>query len=374
MSEYLNDVPEGYEGERCQYDCPGAPRRLCGLPAWADAPEEEARCEFHSEQTPADIRERLAGAVKAGAKLRYADLSGADLLGADLSGADLLGADLSGAWLAEANLSGADLPGADLSGAGFPRAKLRDADLRGATLRPRWLLRSEASAKQEMAGSAQIVDLREADLRGVFLEGVTIAPENDLEGARFGPDSQADPEDTIREESDATRADDFDQCARVYRQLKLVFQDSGNYERAGEFFLREMCCLRQAMVRRGGHLRRRAYWYVFEKTAGYGERPGRVLLWALGAAVFFAFVHGWLGIQDDPGRWAVGPGIGWPGLDGMRAFGTSLYFSVVTFSSLGYGDLQPAPVWGRLCSGIEAVLGVISMSLFLVCVVRKLGR
>ena len=50
---------------------------------------------------PESVLKRLAvlAALKAGAYLRYADLSGANLSGANLSGADLSGADLSGVQL-----------------------------------------------------------------------------------------------------------------------------------------------------------------------------------------------------------------------------------------------------------------------------------
>lgn len=45
-------------------------------------------------------------------------------------------------------------------------------------------------------------------------------------------------------------------------------------------------------------------------------------------------------------------------LDAFTEFETSLYFSVVTFSTLGYGDVVPNPEW-RLMAAMEAVNGFL---------------
>ena len=45
------------------------------------------------------------------------------------------------------------------------------------------------------------------------------------------------------------------------------------------------------------------------------------------------------------------------------SFRDALYFSVTTFTTLGYGDLQPIPAM-RLATSIEALAGMVSMALF----------
>ena len=45
------------------------------------------------------------------------------------------------------------------------------------------------------------------------------------------------------------------------------------------------------------------------------------------------------------------------------SFWDALYFSVTTFTTLGYGDLQPIPAM-RLATSIEALAGMVSMALF----------
>lgn len=43
----------------------------------------------------------------------------------------------------------------------------------------------------------------------------------------------------------------------------------------------------------------------------------------------------------------------------------SIYFSVVTITTLGYGDISPSTDAGRILTGIEALLGIVSIGLFL---------
>jgi len=53
-------------------------------------------------------------------------------------------------------------------------------------------------------------------------------------------------------------------------------------------------------------------------------------------------------------------------------FGDSLYFSVVTITTLGYGDLSPISSAGKTIAATEALLGVILMGVFLLAVSSQL--
>jgi hypothetical protein len=50
-------------------------------------------------------------------------------------------------------------------------------------------------------------------------------------------------------------------------------------------------------------------------------------------------------------RWVLPAG-------GLETFEQALYFSLVTFTTLGYGDITLGPEW-RLLSGIEALNGIL---------------
>ena len=48
----------------------------------------------------------------------------------------------------------------------------------------------------------------------------------------------------------------------------------------------------------------------------------------------------------------------------------ALYFSIVTFTTLGYGDITPTAEF-RLLAASEALVGVMLTGLFLFCLARR---
>jgi len=286
----------------------------------------------------------------------------ADLRAAQMDGADLRRADLAGASLQGASLVGADLRESDLRGAEIGTLAIRGEDGPYSTSRP--------------------TDMRGADLSGALLTGIRVEPEPDLSNAKFDHpllEERSARDDAIwewvkrdRELTDDERPSLVD-CEAIYRQLKLNYQESGQYATAGDFFMREMECKRAGLRETD-----RAEWLkqsVFYWLSGYGERPMWVMRWMAGFVLVFAWLQGALGLYDGETP-VVGPGIDWiPSWAGVNAFVTALYFSMVTFTSLGYGDVRPAAWWfPRILAGIEATLGLALMALLMVCIVRKFSR
>jgi len=62
------------------------------------------------------------------------------------------------------------------------------------------------------------------------------------------------------------------------------------------------------------------------------------------------------------------------GLDYPFSFGRALYFSIVTFTTLGYGDIVPLPGLGSVLVAAEAILGGITMALTVMVIGRKFMR
>ena len=61
--------------------------------------------------------------------------------------------------------------------------------------------------------------------------------------------------------------------------------------------------------------------------------------------------------------------------ESLSGFGPSLYFSLVTFSTLGYGDWQPkAGSSVSYLAAAEATTGAFLMALFVVAVAKRWGR
>ena len=116
---------------------------------------------------------------------------------------------------------------------------------------------------------------------------------------------------------------------------------------------------------------------------GYGEKPRNPLFAALFIIFFWAFLFWHFnGIEpDSQENIALGQATtiarvtpSEPEIE-SRPFEECLYFSIVTFTTLGYGDMRPTDDIGhRLLAGSEALLGVAIMALFIVSLARKYTR
>jgi voltage-gated potassium channel Kch len=59
---------------------------------------------------------------------------------------------------------------------------------------------------------------------------------------------------------------------------------------------------------------------------------------------------------------------------GLIEFLEALYFSIVTITTLGYGDYVPSNALTRIMASLQALSGLFFTSLFLVALVRRYGR
>ncbi|MHC4123125.1 MAG: potassium channel family protein [Planctomycetota bacterium] len=165
-----------------------------------------------------------------------------------------------------------------------------------------------------------------------------------------------------------------------WRFVKQSSLEAGYYHLAGESFYKERCA-RLACKLNGDALQsgrtfaqrlKERIWslrllpeIVFGKMLfGYGERPVRVLVASGVVIVFCALVYtnaGALICRD--------------GNTAESSFLQSLYFSTITFTTLGYGDLYPsAHGFYRQLAMAEAVAGGCLMALFIVCLAKRFSR
>jgi len=323
--------------------------------------------EVHLEN--ADLRE----AHLEGANLRYAYLEEANLRDAHLTEADLRGARLEKADLRDAHLQGAHLEDAfaedihleraKLIGAHLEKIDLLSAHLEEANLYCADLQRAilcEAHLKRSNLAYAYLngCDLTNAHLEGARLKGVRLSSETKLQNTRWGSYILAEEIHGPLEDAEDT-----------YRLFKQWYTNAGVYDIAGEFFFREMTAQRKR-INWWPHptQRKRLNWWLHPRhrlwskfvslICGYGERPLRVILWAVSWVFGLALVYFLIG-----STWQWG------------ALWHSLYFSAVSFTALGYGSwVEITNDWIRGIGAFESFVGVFTIALFLITFVRKMTR
>ena len=158
----------------------------------------------------------------------------------------------------------------------------------------------------------------------------------------------------------------FEELETIYRNLEQNMHNHGNYRIAGEFYYREMECRKKAMrEKRFSSAWFKSFGYSLLKyTCGYGEKSERTALVSLITILMFSLLYWFTRCLEYPMK---NPTI-------LQQIGSTLYFSFVTFTTLGLGDIEPLNFWGRAFICCEAVIGAFFMALFVVVFARKMMR
>ncbi len=299
-----------------------------------------------------------------GAKFDGSNLNGADLRSINLQYAQfrtlnnqptyLEAADLRGSLLLNTNFQGADLTAAKFGSVaeaeGYPAAMLDDTDFRGANL---------------FRANFKGCYFYGTKLEGAFIRGADIL-EAHLDEADWGSYK-------IGEENKK----DFDSAESIYRRLKQWYTNAGYSDIAAKFYyckkearrksiqnimhmlLKQRECrklLKLLLKQEGGWT---LLWlWIYRLLCGYGEKTLRIIGWAAFVIFGSALIYFLIG-----STWEWG------------AFWSSLYFSAVSFTALGYGSwLWTTNDWIKGLGAAESFAGVFMMALFLITFVRKMTR
>ncbi len=305
----------------------------------------------------------LAGAWLVGVDLQGLDLGGYDLSGADLSRANLTGAKLMKARLVEATLfetvlDGAELLAADLSNAnleccsalkaGFGRcdlsgASLFSAKLDGSSLTGAKLENVDARAARLVGARIREANLDGADMTGAVLAGVDLC-DTTVAGANF--------HDTDMKGAQLHNVRGYDSASWVGADFRDVCFN-------GAYLLRRFALdqnfLNEFRAESRGHA---ALYWVWWATSDCGRSFVRWALWTLLIAAIFAGIF--TQVEIDPGSYETAL--------------TPLYYSVVTLTTLGYGDVLPASSAAQLVAMLEVILGYVMLGGLLSIFANKMAR
>jgi len=156
----------------------------------------------------------------------------------------------------------------------------------------------------------------------------------------------------------------WDEARKQYAWLKEQFRKRGAYRDEDEAHWWASECARKA--RKAKWPLRVGVWFLYRKVFGYGVKPINVVITiAVVIAIcsgFFCWAYATGKIMSDSGSFPF-----------ASAFFNGLYFSVITFATVGYGDVR-AIGWAAGLAMVEGLLGIGLNAALVVVIFRKLVR
>lgn len=302
-----------------------------GFCFWHDAKFDKSGLELTQKL------ERYAkkGGLLQGLELKRANLSGLNLVKRD----DEEGYDLSYSNFYRTNLDGAHLFNNKIAHASLMKANLREASL-------------------------HCCNLQHTNLLGVKLSNTRI--DNIDLGEQLLQEQQAKSAKNEQNNNDAL--DLYQQSEEIYRNLRKASEQQGLFELAGNFTFKE---LRMRHAQYPKYSLKRFTSSFINMLCGYGEKPQNVIRFSVSLIISCALCYFIFGVMhnDTILRFDLSASFS----ANLSAFLNSFYFSVVTFTTLGYGDITPTG-FSRLVAAIEAFCGSFSLALFVVVFVKRMTR
>jgi len=285
-----------------------------------------------NESTKAEVENlHKEGHSLAGINLKFADMSQAKLVNADLSNSDLTRADFSGA-----SLYGVNLEGSNLFKTNFEEANLKSANLINC-------------------------DLLGADFTNTKLNNVDW-------GRDYKVINEIEAEKAAASGDHEKANEKYNEAEDIYRALKISMQSQTLGDDVGKMFLREMIVKRKQMPKFSPL---RIVSKIAHITTGYGEKLGNILYSVIAVLVACALIYGIDGVvYQDRNLSFFADDIQEYGY--LRTFGNLFYFSVVVFSTVGFGEITPLGLLNKTVMIFEGMTGGLILSILIIAVYKQL--
>lgn len=306
----------------------------------------------HCYLSPTAFREKAKGLplIDDEEVISAVDLRGAPLAGFDFRVSIQEGDDgfmeemavLSNVHFEGANLKHCNFVDGKIINCNFEHSNLSHADFRDSTITDCSF--EEANITSLGLHGSKLINcvLSGAEIRDVTLSNTIVD-----ERTHFGK--------TLKTESEKN----YRAASIEYKQIKEMYKNSSLHNQADFYHYKEMVAKRKTASITNPN--RWLNFFFGDLICKYGTSYIRVFIWSLLTIALCAT------ILFQQNSLAVN------GKVVAASFGDALYFSLVTFTTLGYGDFHATGAM-RFLAGGESFIGVILMSLFTVIVARKIIR
>lgn len=272
---------------------------------------------------------------------------------------------LQGLCLARANLAHVNLvrhgnkDGYDFRHCDFYRANMNNAHLFNVNLEGSSFMKANLTEANLHCANLHNSNLLGAKLNSVRLDNVKLGSHVQQEAVARRAELRGEREKAI---------DYYEQSEEIYRALRKAADDDGLIKLAGTLAYKELTMQRK---QREKFSTERIMLKLVDLFCGYGEKPVNVIVFSMGLIMVSAIAFFFLGVDSADGT--IQFNLNHSLAKNAKDFGSSVYFSVVTFTTLGYGDIHPHG-WARVVATLEAFIGSFALALYVVVFVKKLSR
>jgi len=273
----------------------------------------------------------------------------------DLSNFSLIGAQLENVYLVNANMRKCNLTKANLKNASMFGVDLRDAEL--------------------FKTDFENANLKNAKLEGANLLGANLT-NTKLENINWGRDykviNELEAEEASKKGDNELANRKYKEAEEVYRTLKISMQSQTLGDDTGKFFIREMCARRKQLKK---YSPSRIGSKIIEITTGYGEKLSNIGFTIIGIIALCMVLYGIEGISySDPANGSriigfFGDDIQKYGV--LNTLGNLFYFSVVVYSTVGFGEMLPIGPIGKTVMIFEGIAGGLVLAILIIALYKK---
>tara|TARA_Y100001970_G_scaffold258272_1_gene337998 strand:+ start:118 stop:1044 length:927 start_codon:yes stop_codon:yes gene_type:complete len=273
----------------------------------------------------------------------------------DLSNFNLKGAQLENVYLVNASMKKCNLTKANLKNASMFGVDLRDSEL--------------------FKTDFENANLKNAKLEGANLLGANLT-NTKLENIDWGRDykiiNEIEAEEALNKGDHELANKKYKESEEIYRTIKISMQSQTLGDDTGKFFIREMISRRKQLKK---YSLSRIGSKIIELTTGYGEKLSNIGFTIIGIILLCMVLYGIEGISySDP---VNGSRIIGFFSDDMQNFGllntlgNLFYFSVVVYSTVGFGEMLPIGPIGKAVMIFEGITGGLVLAILIIALYKK---
>jgi len=265
--------------------------------------------------------------------------------------------DLSKFHLSHANLEKIKLVNAKMKQANLSRANLRNASMYGINLNGANLFKADFEN-----ANLNNADLRNCDLLGANLSNTKL--KNINWGKNYKVINEIQAEEAYKNGDIETAKEKYKEAEDIYRTIKISMQSQTLGNETGEFFIREMVSRRKQFNKFSGS---RIGSKIIQITTGYGEKLGNIAFTIIGIIIVCMFLYGIEGVsyQDKI------LGFFSDDFSPLSTIGNLFYFSVVVYSTVGFGEMIPIGPLGKSIMIFEGIIGGLVLAILIIALYKK---